>query len=228
MRNKHGALLKGLMWCSACDAPMLHAITTKGKRRYRYYVCSQAQKRGWKTCPSKSLPAGEIEQFVVRRIRDIGKDPALLQDTLEAVARERERSLESLRADERRLKGEMQRLRNEERGLITNAAQDGLAGSVLADRLAEIQERMQHLGRRHAEMREQILAMEGNAIDEDDLRNALSLFDPVWEQLFPKEQARIFNLLIQRIDYDGGEGTLEIAFRDTGIKTLQEELTEDE
>ena len=86
---------------------------------------------------------------------------------------------------------------------------------------------MQHLGRRQAEMRQQILAMEGNDIDENDLRNALSLFDPVWEQLFPKEQARILNQLIQRIDYDGGEGTLEITFRDAGIKILREELEED-
>ena len=31
-------------------------------------------------------------------------------------------------------------------------------------------------------------------------------------------------LLIERIDYSGGEGTLEITLRDAGIKTLREEL----
>lgn len=54
------------------------------------------------------------------------------------------------------------------------------------------------------------------------------LFDPVWEQLFSKEQARIMSLLIERIDYHGGEGTLEITFRDTGIKMLGKEPTENE
>jgi len=34
--------------------------------------------------------------------------------------------------------------------------------------------------------------------------------------------------VIHRIDYHGGEGTLEMTFRDTGIKTLTEELAEDE
>jgi len=75
--NKFGALLKGLIWCAACDAPMIHAMTRRGNKRYRYYVCSRAQKRGWKNCETKSVPAAEIEKFVVERIREIGKDPAL-------------------------------------------------------------------------------------------------------------------------------------------------------
>jgi len=33
VRNKFGALLKGLMWCAACDAPMNHSVTTRGNRR---------------------------------------------------------------------------------------------------------------------------------------------------------------------------------------------------
>ena len=82
--------------------------------------------------------------------------------------------------------------------------------------------------RRQTEVHEQIAALNGAAVDEDDLRKALSLFDPVWEHLFPKEQARILHLLIERVDYHGGEGTLEITFRDVGIKTLKEELPHDE
>ena len=39
-----------------------------------YYVCSQAQKRGWHTCPSKSVPAAEIENFVLDQLRQVGPD----------------------------------------------------------------------------------------------------------------------------------------------------------
>jgi hypothetical protein len=46
-----------------------------GHVRYRYYVCCGAQKRGWGSCPSKSVPAPEIERLVVeqvrRRLRDL-------------------------------------------------------------------------------------------------------------------------------------------------------------
>jgi site-specific DNA recombinase len=38
-------------------------------------------KRGWYTCPSKSVPAGELERFVVEHIRGIGRDPGVLNSS---------------------------------------------------------------------------------------------------------------------------------------------------
>jgi len=35
-------------------------------------------------------------------------------------------------------------------------------------------------------------------------------------------------LLVEQIDYHGGEGTLEITFRHVGIKALRDELTDNE
>jgi len=63
VRNKYGALLKGILYCKPCARPMMHSYTSKGNRCYRYYVCYTAQKEGWHACPSKSLPAEEIERF---------------------------------------------------------------------------------------------------------------------------------------------------------------------
>jgi hypothetical protein len=40
-----------------------------GVRRYRYYTCTNAQRRGWDACPSKSAPAAEIERLVLERVR---------------------------------------------------------------------------------------------------------------------------------------------------------------
>jgi site-specific DNA recombinase len=84
-RNKHSALLKGLLRCTACDRAMLPTHTTKGGRRYEYYVCERARDEGWKACPSPSVPAIEIERLVVGQIRAIGKDPAVVAATLDAA-----------------------------------------------------------------------------------------------------------------------------------------------
>ena len=59
--------------CAPCGCAMVPTRTTRNKtRQYRYYVCSSADS-GWKTCPSKSIPAGTIEQFVVDQIRGLGR-----------------------------------------------------------------------------------------------------------------------------------------------------------
>ena len=87
VRNKYGALLKGLLRCTACDCAMSHSYASKGNRRYRYYVCVNAQKRGWKSCPAPSVPAGEMERFVVDQIKAIGRDPAVVAATFGETGR---------------------------------------------------------------------------------------------------------------------------------------------
>ncbi len=47
---------------------MVHTYTSKGSRRYRYYVCSNAQQRGRETCPSRSVPAEAIECFIWQQV----------------------------------------------------------------------------------------------------------------------------------------------------------------
>jgi site-specific DNA recombinase len=74
-------LLRGLARCAVCDRAMSHSYASRGTRRYRYYVCTAAQKQGWHTCPSPSVPAAEFERFVVDEVRTIARDRALLAAT---------------------------------------------------------------------------------------------------------------------------------------------------
>jgi hypothetical protein len=59
-------------------------------------------------------------------------------------------------------------------------------------------------------------------IDEREVVEALQRLDPLWDQLFPAEQARILQLLVARVTVrlDG----LEIGLRIEGIGSLVEEL----
>ena len=70
-RNGHEPLLKGLLRCGPCDAAMTHSVTWRRGRPYRYYVCLNAQKRGWDACPTKSVQADEIEASVIERLRQL-------------------------------------------------------------------------------------------------------------------------------------------------------------
>jgi site-specific DNA recombinase len=69
-RNKHLALLGGLLYCESCAARMVYSYSRKNDRTYPYYVCLNAQRKGWAACPSKSLPARTIEESVLKRVRE--------------------------------------------------------------------------------------------------------------------------------------------------------------
>jgi site-specific DNA recombinase len=225
VRNQFGALLKGLLRCGCCDCAMTPAHSTRNKtKRYRYYVCTNAQKRGWDQCPSKSVPAAEIEQFVVDRIKCVGKDPTLLQATVAEACEQDEARLAELEAERRIIDRDLARLQGEERQLARPLAgpddEDALA------RLAEVQERVRQAEARLGRVREQTAALRREWLDEEDLALVLSAFDPVWESLTPLEQARIVQLLIARVDYDGAKGKIAITFQATGIQTLADELAQ--
>jgi site-specific DNA recombinase len=69
-RNKHLALLSGLLYCESCATRMVYSYSGKQDRKYPYYVCLNAQRKGWAVCPGKSLPARAIEETVLGRIRE--------------------------------------------------------------------------------------------------------------------------------------------------------------
>ena len=60
---------------------MIGGQSVKRSKRYRYYTCLSAQKNGVRTCPAPSVPAEEIERFVLEEIRRSAADTASLART---------------------------------------------------------------------------------------------------------------------------------------------------
>jgi site-specific DNA recombinase len=205
VRNQFGALLKGLLRCVPCDCAMSPSHTTKGEKRYRYYTCSSAQKKGWNTCPSKSIPAAEIEELVVEQVRCVGRDQALLHDVLEQARRQDEERVAELETEQRGLQRNLAGWQKEVLKLSGQIVVGQDNGSIVA-RLADLHERIGSVEERVRKVREQIQAIHEQLVDEEQATSALALFDPVWERLSPKEQARVIHLLVEGVDYDGEKG----------------------
>lgn len=222
--GKHGAILKGLLRCASCDCSMSPSCTTKKKtKQYRYYVCSNAQKRGWDKCPSKSVPAHEIEKFVIDQIRGIGEDPALLEETLSQARQQDQEQVTSLETEQRKLGRDLLSWQKEIHQLSGQLGGDG--SDVVIARLADLQERIRLVENRVRRIRDQIHRMRHQMLDEDEAVNVMRVFDPLWESLIPGEQAEILHLLIEQVNYDGEQGKISITFHPTGIRALTEELS---
>src|SRR6516225_6039756 len=60
-------------WCrwrpgNACRICSITTAVRFGGKRYRYYLCGGAQRRGRHSCPAKSIPAWAIEETVLEQI----------------------------------------------------------------------------------------------------------------------------------------------------------------
>ena len=185
---------------------MGHTYSCKnGRTKYRYYVCLAAQKRGWDACPSKSVPATEIERFVLDRIRTIGQDPSLLAETLRQARKQADERIAELDAEARAVERELVRL-----GKQKDAG--------------DLHERLQLAERRQTQIREEKIALERSLVEERDVATAFAAFDPMWEVMTVVEQCRLVQLLVERVEYDGPRGKVTVTFHPSGIKRLAAEM----
>ena len=99
---------------------------------------------------------------------------------------------------------------------LPKVAGDEQVAAVLLGRIQEAEQRETAIQGELAELARQL-------IDEGDVATALASFEPVWDSLSPREQARVLRLLIARVEYDGGSGEVAITFQPHGIKALAEE-----
>lgn len=192
----------------------------KGPLRYRYYVCTNAQKTGWDNCPSKTVPATQIESFVVERIRAIGQDPQVVAKTLAQVSAQAGERFEELEREQRLIEREVRDTQGQVKQMLLSAGEDWGGSASRTDRLADLNERIRHREKRLAEIRTEYRELEHSQIDEQDLRRALERFDPVWEALAPHERIRLVHPLFEWVGYDGRNETVSITFHPSGIKAL--------
>jgi site-specific DNA recombinase len=195
-RGEVPGLLKGVLRCGHCDCTMGPTYSRKGSRHYRYYLCQGAAKKGYKTCPTKSLPADEAERMVVDKLRALLKSPEMVVATFQSASR----------AAKDRL-AEIVRLLPEQERILSRlqAESDRLLTGKGAAKGANFAERFQDLGVQLTQKRDEVLklrlekdALESGGFEERDVSQSLTDLDELWDELFPEEQARIIRLLVDR------------------------------
>ncbi|MEZ6133261.1 MAG: recombinase family protein [Planctomycetaceae bacterium] len=215
-RNKHGALLKGLLVCQPCQRMMTHTFTTKGNKRYRYYTCTRAIQNGHKTCPGRSLPADEIEKAIVDEVRTLADDPDFREDVLREAEELLLGNARSLKQEQRELELELARQHAEVKRLVTKAP----TGSKTTAKIAELQEQISRTERRLHELKSELAEAGDREIDEGTFHDAFDNFEDLWKSLSPREQSEVLRLLIDKVEYDAVHEKMSLQFHPSSYDAL--------
>jgi hypothetical protein len=212
------ALLRRMLRCGQCGSLIQPAWARNHGREYHYYTCARRIKTGYGNCSLPALSAGEIEALVVDQVRALLRHPDLIARTYreiqeradrgpqeEAVARlaelctRRDQTQQSIRAalsvtqpNDRFMAGELKRLKGE------------LAALERSIRQFESE------------------STQGEPLELSRVTDALQRIDPVWDVLYPEEQRRVLELLVERIRVF--QDHVEVRFRCNGIEQIVEEL----
>lgn len=77
------SLLKGFIACDCCQAAMVSTRSNKKNKIYEYYTSVRAVKEGFKNCHLGSIPAGEMNNFILQQIELIIKSPKIIFGLIE-------------------------------------------------------------------------------------------------------------------------------------------------
>jgi site-specific DNA recombinase len=209
--RRSSALLAGIARC-VCGAALTPSSTRKGPKAYVYYICSRAQKQGVASCPGSRIAAGKLESFVVAEIRKIGRAPQFIAAAVTASSADRKEEALRLRAHVTEVRAGRSKLVGERARLIT-AVGDGNAGDGIMTRIRELDESVQAADIRLRDVEGDLATLTQGDTDPEALTRALADFDGVWDELTLAEGARLLDLLLEAVVYDGPRGDIELRFR---------------
>jgi len=211
-RNKHGALLRGLIKCGVCGSALGHTYTRRSNRLYRFYVCTARVKRGKDACPTPPFSAPDIEAFVVDQIRRVGSDPQLAEDVFAETVRLRDHEAARTKSERDRLIKQKIQRDEEARRLTALLTAPGSDSAILLRRIAEVESQATMITGRLVELDQEIGTAQRADIDFDHLKTTLAEFDALWDVLMPHEKGQLIHALVHRV-VCSPDGEIRVIFR---------------
>jgi site-specific DNA recombinase len=213
-RNRHGAILKGLLRCGRCGSAMAHSYTKKDGKLYRYYRCSRAEKQSRSACQTPPVSAGEIESQMIAEIRRFAADPAMVDQVFAEVITQQREQGEKLESERTRLLRERQQRQETIRRLVDSiGSADNGSGALLSRRMGELQASIALIEDRLAAVDSDRLILRQHKVDRLHLDQTLLQFTDLWDALYPGERCRLVRSLVSKVVYDDLTDSLQIEFK---------------
>ena len=212
------ALLRRMLRCGHCGSLIQPVWAKNHGREYHYYTCARRIKTGYDNCPLPALPAGEIEARIVDQVRTLLRHPELIARThRELQARAAEGPCEEATARLVELGSRRDQTRQSIRTLLGVTQPDD---DFLAAELKRLKGELRWLEQSIRQLESAATSVE--PVELSRITDALQRIDPVWDLLYPEEQHRVLQLLIEQIRVF--QDRIEVRFRSNGIEQIVEEL----
>ena len=222
--TKQFGLLMQRLVCQACQCAMFHTYTAKDQRRYRYYVCTNAQKRGYDGCPTRSVNAQAIEEAVVACLRQLAQEPQRQAQALERLNAHLQNQAARLAKQIQQAEDEAKHLRGQLEAVKQNLSAGRGDAPDLQASLKSLTTALEDQERALSDLRIAAAHAHEQQVGQQELQEALIVASPAWEALFPQLKRRVLERLLDRVEYDGAAKRLVLTLSARGLQVLRAEL----
>ena len=143
-------LLSGIACCGHCGRALTGLEAKSGK--FAYYVCGTLTKKGARSCPSRYLNAGKLEDLIIEKLRDHVLPPANLIRLARMVTEELNRDVATYETEIRTIDSAIADVAARLVRLYDALETGKISIDLLAPRLRELKERQNKLEERKGEL----------------------------------------------------------------------------
>jgi len=210
--NKYGHLLRGLVWCDCCKSQMAPNYSLKKGTAYLYYKCTRVGHSDKNACRIRSVPARELEQIVVDRIKFIANQKDIIKSIVNVAMKASTNKLPALQKEKAEIAGKLIKNSNKAKPLIAYIGRKN--SSYVDEELGKLEEEKLALENRFQELNLEIEREKSKILNPEIIAQNLKLFGEVFDRLPPTKQSELLHLIIKKIIYHEEPSKIKITFYD--------------
>lgn len=219
--TRNTGILNNILRCKACDSVMFHTYSSKkGQRKYRYYICLNAQKRGYSSCPTRSVNALNIENSVISSLIKIANDSELRKEALTDVNKRARAEIDAFEKERKALCKDARNLHNKIDNLKESLKNPKGDKQELERELKTLMAKYDEYDRLLTKARLKEMSLGQNLITDHELEQSLIVNLLIWETFFPQEKHKILKLILKEVEYSATDGKIGLTLNHGGIKLL--------
>ncbi|MEW6557185.1 MAG: recombinase family protein [Elusimicrobiota bacterium] len=211
--RRYDFLLTGLVRCNYCGSTMTPGASHSKSGTYLYYRCTKVNKNDKNACKYRYIPAKELENVVIERIKFLSDSPKIVDEMIKKAHRSVNGVFPELLSD---LSSKTKKQAELEIDIQnwTNCVSQRLRENKDVDLFAEGQKKLiqqqNELTKEIEQIKSKIDKIKNHIITAEAIKSNLKCFHDVFDRLEYVEKRHLLNLLIKEIRVNGDKSKIEM------------------
>lgn len=203
-QNKYELLFQGLVRCGACQSAMVNSSKWKKGKVYLYYRCHQSVEKGKDSCPIRTLPADELENFLIREFKRLGENDTLLKKSIQKANVMAKKGLDPLKKEKDAIESQLAKVNQDLKRLLEILKSEDTSQKrvqTVLNEISDLEGSKEKLEQELYRINTNMHHMSQYVIDAETFTKLFREFPAVFETFSFEEKRNLILLLVKEVIY---------------------------
>ncbi len=205
--REHVYILQGILRCGKCGSMMTpkSGINSRGKS-YHYYQCTRNTHIGKKGCSARYVPAKSIEEFVVKRVRELTTSKDEIKKMINRANKKGNKEIQKLMDNKKILSSQFQDIK-EKLNSIVDSIETGSVKTFksLNERVDSLEHKREDIEEKLKTIDFEISKIQQNRLSAEIMSQTFSTFQDVIDKAQPQKLKELLFRIIEIVEWHEDE-----------------------